>query len=624
MAGSSLPRLLDRALPEMGLGEMELLPPVPRIVRTTEIAGMLVFALHVPARAVLSNHQLTIAQSEATLDAGNDCWCAPMDEPPLLETTVSREVLAVVPAPDWSGVWRRDEAVEVIVREKDTVIVRQSVLIEPLVLKDLVDDRYRSALADALSAHGKSEISAILRMSVSVEPFESVRHVRVEHVVAVGNGLVVDGCIAARPQHEMAWVTDDLRDWAFPHSIAVRPVPQEETEPYNTRSTPLAPPALAFTAVISNPGGHPRDLYGVEVSEAEQTAVFYGPVPLVASADGMLALELVYRAFGDIRTMEARTIDMVYRPLLSVPKQELGAEFLDLGPSPPVGRPLSSMIIPLCGDPFFLNCVYDLQHVLDESFELILVVDDPGIWGEIHDRLSSRIKALRTPVRLMRNFANYGYSGACNLGVRLARGDVLFFMNSDVLVKNALALSQAAQMIRSRRQSSRPEVVIGFSLLYEDGTIQHMGTEFARASNGEGLFVAESPMKGSLFASYEGEMVRRVPAVAGALMALSNELFASLGGFDPSYERWGFEDADLCLRARRAGAEIEVHVHPGLYHFEHQSVAALASPDVREIINHMNCVQFNKRWATELAKAPRILKLSQPQAAGAAGPARKS
>ncbi|WP_404295215.1 glycosyltransferase family 2 protein (plasmid) [Microvirga sp. RSM25] len=97
-------------------------------------------------------------------------------------------------------------------------------------------------------------------------------------------------------------------------------------------------------------------------------------------------------------------------------------------------------------------------------------------------------------------------------------------------------------------------------------------------------------------------MSQQVEAVTGALMALSARLFRDLEGLDTAYERGDFEDADLCLRARQRGAQIWIHVRPGLYHLERQSIRRMGDPEFREMITYMNCVEFNFRWDARLSE----------------------
>ena len=182
-----------------------------------------------------------------------------------------------------------------------------------------------------------------------------------------------------------------------------------------------------------------------------------------------------------------------------------------------------------------------------------------------------------------------------------ASGDVVFLMNSDIMVMDPAPLHEAADAIRVRQVEGEPDLVVGFSLLYEDNTIQHIGMEFPQSSQVGGMHMADHPMKGLPFGLYRGEAIRSAPAVTAALMGLSSDLYGRLGGFDPVYERGDFEDADLCLRAEQLGAEMQVFVRPGLYHLERQSIPSMGDGDLRQMVTYMNCVAFNQRWQTRLA-----------------------
>jgi cellulose synthase/poly-beta-1,6-N-acetylglucosamine synthase-like glycosyltransferase len=287
---------------------------------------------------------------------------------------------------------------------------------------------------------------------------------------------------------------------------------------------------------------------------------------------------------------------------LALPRAQARARRFDFGPAVDETGPLSSIIIPFYGDAFFLNCAYHLQRVLGPGFELILVVDDPRIWPEVYGRLSGRHASITVPTVLLQCAQNYGYARANNLGASAARGDVLFLMNSDVMVLDPTGLIEAADAIRARHQTGTPDTIIGFSLLFEDDTIQHIGMEFPRSPLVGGMRLADHPMKGLPIGLYDGEATRSAPAVTGAMMALAASLYQKLGGFDATYERGDFEDADLCLRAQEIGAEIRVHVRPGLYHLEGQSIRTMGDAGLREMITYLNCVEFNARWDAHLSQ----------------------
>jgi GT2 family glycosyltransferase len=347
-----------------------------------------------------------------------------------------------------------------------------------------------------------------------------------------------------------------------------------------------------------------RELFFLECDHSRDQTTFYGPVPINPRKDDREALDIVRSTFGEIQSVPQELVDKVYRPFLALPKSEAFAKQFRFGPPVPKDEPVASIIIPFYGDAFFLNCVYHLQRVLRPGFELVLVVDDARIWPEIYGRLSSRSKSITIPTVLLQNAENYGFGRANNLGFMAASGDVVFLMNSDIMVTDPAPLHEAAEAIRARQEEGEPDLVVGFSLLYEDNTIQHIGMEFPQSLLVGGLHLADHPMKGLPFRLYRGDPVRRVPAVTAALMGLSSDLYGRLGGFDTVYERGDFEDADLCLRAEQLGAEMQVFVRPGLYHLERQSIPSMGDGDLRQMVTYMNCVAFNQRWASRLAPQP--------------------
>jgi len=71
------------------------------------------------------------------------------------------------------------------------------------------------------------------------------------------------------------------------------------------------------------------------------------------------------------------------------------------------------------------------------------------------------------------------------------------------------------------------------------------------------LLRVEHPMKGAgegFFAGLEGP--RPVQAVTGSFILVSRALFEELGGFSGDYVFAYYEDADFCLRAAAAGADV--------------------------------------------------------------------
>lgn len=148
-----------------------------------------------------------------------------------------------------------------------------------------------------------------------------------------------------------------------------------------------------------------------------------------------------------------------------------------------------------------------------------------------------------------------GFAATCNRGAKEATGEVLVFLNDDTVVLDGWLDALLAPL-------SGPEsaVIAGARLHYPDGGIQHTGVFLRRTPQG----ILEAYNRRTLAQSGP------VPAVTGACLAIDREAWDRLGGFDESY-RNGYEDVDLCLRAREAGGEVVYCAESAVIHFESQS-----------------------------------------------------
>lgn len=158
----------------------------------------------------------------------------------------------------------------------------------------------------------------------------------------------------------------------------------------------------------------------------------------------------------------------------------------------------------------------------------------------------------------------------CNRGAALATGDVLVFLNDDTIPQ----LNWLDRMVACL--DSAP--IVGARLLYPDGRIQHTGVFF---SVDEGGLVAWN----RTWDCPSGD----VPAVTGAALLIWKDVFHRLDGFDVSY-RNGYEDVDLCLRAREQGWPIWYCAESTIIH--HES----ASGPARWAHVHENIRLLQDRW----------------------------
>ncbi|MEM7509077.1 MAG: glycosyltransferase family 2 protein, partial [Pseudomonadota bacterium] len=229
-----------------------------------------------------------------------------------------------------------------------------------------------------------------------------------------------------------------------------------------------------------------------------------------------------------------------------------------------------------------LACV---RSVLDDIGELdaeIVVVDNLSEDGSA-DQIEAWIASQPpdTPVRLVRSTTNSGFSGGHNQGMAAVAAGHYLILNSDgVLRPGCLAALMAAA-------EAHPDAgFIAPQLEDEDGTVQISSfrfpspvSEFIRGASTGPLTKLLEPWNVPLGADPD-------PAKIGwasfACILVNARVLQEIGPMDEGYFLY-FEDAEYCLRARRAGWRIRRCPEARMVHFRGGSapVKALARARAR-------------------------------------------
>jgi GT2 family glycosyltransferase len=240
-----------------------------------------------------------------------------------------------------------------------------------------------------------------------------------------------------------------------------------------------------------------------------------------------------------------------------------------------VEEPLVSIIIPAYNNwQLTFRCLMSLlEHTSGVRYETIVV-----------DNASTDETAVALPrlegLRARRNAENLGFATACNQGASMARGRYLLFLNNDIEARAnwlppmlRMMEMEVTQGTPPRARESVPKMgIVGSRLLYPDGTLQHGGVAVSYAGplpiNPVHLAYRERPE-----ASAKPLLLNVVTA---ACMLIRRDLFDEVGGFDESY-RNGFEDVDLCFKARERGWLVGYTPESTLIHHESKSKGRFAA-----------------------------------------------
>jgi GT2 family glycosyltransferase len=268
---------------------------------------------------------------------------------------------------------------------------------------------------------------------------------------------------------------------------------------------------------------------------------------------------------------------------------------LQLGASPQA--PAYSVIVPLYRRLEYMELQFALfgREAAGEC-ELIYVLDDPPRRGELERLAVSIYERFRIPFTIAFVERNMGFAPACNIGLGLARGRYVCFLNSDVFPHTPDWLARLAARLAARSDLG----VVGALLLFDDGSVQHRGMTWQRHPEFGNWYFNEHPGIGRRPPPQEGLL--EYPAITGACMVLRTETARAIRGFDESYVVGDFEDSDLCLRLRQRGLASAVDLDVRLYHLTRQSQPAADGP-WRHNLTLYNAWLHHHRWEAAIGAA---------------------
>jgi len=259
-------------------------------------------------------------------------------------------------------------------------------------------------------------------------------------------------------------------------------------------------------------------------------------------------------------------------------------------------NPQVSIIVPLYGRIDLLE--HQMAQFADDpelhGAELIYVLDSPELKSDLLTMAEGLFRLYRLPFKVIVLSKNAGFSTANNIAASRARGQLLLFLNSDVLPAEAGWLSKLTAFYETLEKPG----ALGPKLIYEDKSLQHAGLYFERAE-GSNVWMNEHYYKGLHSDLPAANVARTVPAVTGACLMIDAQIFDKVGGLSGAYVQGDYEDSDLCLRLSEAGRNNWYFPGVMLYHLEGQSYPAPA----RQVNYEYNRWLFNETWADAIRVA---------------------
>ena len=225
----------------------------------------------------------------------------------------------------------------------------------------------------------------------------------------------------------------------------------------------------------------------------------------------------------------------------------------------PEPAPEVSIIIPTRDQAEILRaCIRSVQNSTSYTNFNILVVDNQSVKKETHELFAE----LRDDgIRVLPYDKPFNFSAINNYAAARAGGDILLFLNNDIIVNNFDWLEEMVSHFGKNRVGA-----VGAKLYYPEDLIQHAGVILG--INGVAGHCFKYAEQGEPGQRNRLNLVQQFSAVTAACMAVKKSVFEAIGGFEEEHLGVAFNDVDLCLRMREAGYSIIWTPHAQLYHHE--------------------------------------------------------
>ena len=264
-------------------------------------------------------------------------------------------------------------------------------------------------------------------------------------------------------------------------------------------------------------------------------------------------------------------------------------------------NPLVSIIIPYFNQEIYTwNCLYSIYKNLPKtSFEIILVNDK----STENPNFSSAEN-----IRIIHNEENLGFLKSVNKAILQARGEYVYLLNNDTIVKNGF-LDELLFVF-----DNFPNVgAVGSMLLNADGSLQEAGSVCMKGGT-----VSHISKKKAYYPEFN--YIYKVDYCSGCSLLFKKKSDAEeFNLFDEQFAPAYFEETDLCFQLKyKQGKDIYYTPFSKIIHFDGVSYNSKNEVNTKKKeLFDKNHALFKQKWKKEIdkihaeKKQSRILELNQ-------------
>ena len=221
----------------------------------------------------------------------------------------------------------------------------------------------------------------------------------------------------------------------------------------------------------------------------------------------------------------------------------------EYGPSPETDLKISIIIPVYKGGDTFRCCVKAMER-LEPSPEEIIVVADGGFEKDNPPDEQARLKIIETPFR-------GGPAKARNIGARAAKGDILLFIDADVVVE--------------------PDIVKRVREIYRDDPELTALMGSYDDNPGQANFLSQ--YRNLLHHYVHQNAKENASTFWGACGAVKRKAFLDLGGFDEKISKPAMEDIEIGYRMKQHGYRIRLCKNIQVKHLKRWEAISILKTD---------------------------------------------
>lgn len=211
------------------------------------------------------------------------------------------------------------------------------------------------------------------------------------------------------------------------------------------------------------------------------------------------------------------------------------------------------------------DCLESLEKQRSEIGLEVIVVDNASQDGTV-----AMVRERFEWVELVSCTENHGYSGGANMGLSLARGELLAVLNSDTIVHEGALKRLHEEMC------SKPDVGLGCPRLVEpDGTLQIMRSKILTAWD----HLRQICLFPIVVAARDSDCSGYIESPSGACLCFTRKGLEAIDGLDERLPIF-LEEQDVARRIRRAGLRCYYVADALVTHFVNQTVSQIEANEL--------------------------------------------